>query len=106
MRVADRHGRSLSEVLSEYPDWEMSYWASYYAREPDSGRRVEYMLARFLSTYLSAHSKKGHQPPKPADLFLPDWYRENHQPTASRDDVNMLIELFSESGIPVRVNKR
>lgn len=105
MKIADRHGRPLSEVLSEYPEWELPFWDSYYTREPDAGRRVEFIVARLLSTFIAVNSKKGHKPPRPSDLVIPDWWAENIPRLAAQADVDELVELFSSSGIPIKVKR-
>lgn len=105
MRLADRHGRPLSEVLSDYPEWELPFWASWMAREPDSGRRVEIMVAKLLRTFISANSKKHHKPPDLEDLVIPDWWAEKNHRLSARRDVDALINAFSESNVPIEFKK-
>lgn len=106
MRIADRHGRPLSEVLSEYPAWELPYWASWFAHEPDAGRRVEIAVAQLTRNFIAANSKKGHKPPKIADLIVPDWWAEHNHKRAAQDDIRTLTEAFSDAGIPIKINSR
>lgn len=101
MRIADRLGRPLSYVLSEIPEWEIPYWASWCAREPDAGRRVELAVATLTRNFIAANSKKGHRPPDLSDLVLPDWYVDhNHQKAVKADD-DALTRAFSQAGIRV-----
>ena len=96
MKLADRHGRPLSEVL-DYPAWELPFWAVWMAREPDEGRRVESIFARFFSAYLSAHSKKGKSVPKPAELVWPDYWQETN--SKQSEETKALLKLFADSGL-------
>lgn len=106
MRIADRHGRPLSEVLSEYPAWELPYWASWLAREPDAGRRVEIAVAQLHRSFISANSKKGHKPPKIHELLVPDWWADNNKRRAAQKDIFTLTEAFTDAGIPVIIKSR
>ncbi len=106
MRIADRHGRPLSEVLSEYPEWELPYWSAWYAHEPSDGLRAEYAVAQLTRNFIAANSKKGHSPPAISDLLLPDWWLQNNQKLAAKKDMDTLIAAFSESGIPIKFKSR
>lgn len=105
MRVADRHGRPLSEVLA-YPSWELAYWSVWMSREPDDGARVERILAIFLSQWTGAHIKKGAKPPSPQDLMWPDYWSEQNEKERKKRDVRMMIEQFSAAGAPVKFSER
>lgn len=103
MRLADRHGRPLSEVMA-YSSWEMAYWSVWMSREPADGRRVEWILATFLSQWMGAHMKKGHKPPKPHELIVPDYWAQRNERQANKRNIEALIESFSDAGIPVKFN--
>lgn len=104
MRLADRHGRPLSQVL-DYPAWEMPYWASWITREPSDGHRIEYAVARFFSQWLHANSKKGARIPQAHELTLPDFWSEHalqaHRASAKKD-VNAIVAEFARSGHTIK----
>ena len=105
MRIADRHGKPLTQVLSEYPESELPYWASWYSREPSDGQRIEFAVARFLSQYIAVHSKKGHAAPKPHELITPDWWAEHNRSKAINADNDAITQAFAEAGYRV-ITKR
>lgn len=104
MRLADRHGKPLSQVL-DYPAWELSYWAAWMAREPTDGQRVEFSIANFFSKWLSANSKKGARVPEARDLILPDYWSQKaeqaHQASAALD-VKAIVSEFARAGAIVK----
>jgi len=104
MRVADRHGRPLSQVLSEYPDWEMSYWAAWGHREPTDGAKVEAILARFFSSWIGAHSKKGRKIPSPSELVYPSYWCEQRK--SDNSDSNAITSALMRSGVKIKFGKR
>jgi len=105
MRVADRLGRPLSYVLSEIPDWELPYWQSWCAREPDAGRRVEFAVAQLTRNFIAANSKKGHRPPDLSDLVVPDWYLERNHQKAVEADSDTFTQAFAKAGLRVITKK-
>lgn len=108
MKLADRHGRPVSQVLSEYPGWELNYWAAWMAREPSDGRRVEFAVAHLHSTTIGINSKKGHKVPKAQDLVIPDYWAEQaeieHQ-KAAQQDAHEITRMLMRSGVHVDVNR-
>lgn len=103
MRVADRHGRPLSEVL-EYPAWEMPYWASWYSREPSDGQRAEFAVARFMCSWLGAHTEKGKPKPKVSDCVMEDYWEnkaERDRKTAAKRDFQMMVQELKDAGLNV-----
>jgi hypothetical protein len=106
MKLADRHGRPLSQVLSEYEEWELPYWASWFAHEPSDGKRVEIAIAQLTRNFIASNLKKGRKPPKIDELLIPDWWIENNKRAAARRDINTLTQAFVDSGIPIKINSR
>lgn len=103
MRLADRHGQPLSKILSDYPAWELPYWAVWIAREPTDGQRVEYAVARFFSQWLHANSKKGAAIPPAHELVLQDYWQERQsQKDAAKKDANIIIAEFARTGHSVK----
>ena len=105
MRLADRHGRPLSQVMSEYPAWELGYWASWMRRVPTGDNRVEWQLACFRSQWMSANLKKGHKPPSPQELLLPDWFQNQADiatKKAAKRDIDLMVSEFAKSGTAVQ----
>lgn len=103
MRVADRHGRSLSEVL-DYPAWELPYWAAWISHEPTDGQRIEFAVARFMCQWTAAHMKKGKAPPKPKDFVIRDYWTEQAEldkARAAKRDVDAMIAELKDAGIRV-----
>ena len=104
MRLADRHGKPLSQVL-DYPAWELPYWHVWMAREPTDGQRTEYAIANFFSKWLSANSKKGARIPQPHELMLPDYWNQKagqeHQ-AAAEQDVKAIMAEFARSGAVIK----
>lgn len=85
--MADRHGKSISQVAAEYPAWELPYWSVWLDREPTDGRRIELLLARFLQNYLGAHAKKGKKPPTLDKLIQPSFWSERGQALDQEDQL-------------------
>lgn len=104
MRIADRHGRPLSEVLSDYPAWELPFWASWYSHELSDGHRTEIAVARLTRNFIAANSKKGHQPPDLEDLVIGDWWAEKNRESALRADDDAITRAFRQAGFRVVVN--
>lgn len=105
MRLADRHSRPLSEVLSDYPAWELPYWAVWLSREPTDGQRVEYAVAQFFSNWLSANSKKGARVPQAHELVMRDYWQERaleNQRIAAKRDTNLIIAEFARAGASIK----
>lgn len=108
MKLADRHGRPLSQVMSEYPAWELPYWAVWMSRVPSEGDRLEWQLACFRSQWMSANSKKGANVPKPHELVMVDWFTQKHEAVAKKkqqDDISAMIQAFSSVGLSVNKAK-
>lgn len=106
MRIADRHGRPLSQVASEYPAWELPYWSVWMARTPSDGQRAEVAVARLHQSWLSAHQKKGHQAPPIERLLMPDYWVEHDrrvQDKRAKHDVDVMAKVFKQAGIDVVV---
>ena len=83
MRLADRHGKPLSQVAVEYPDWELAYWSVWFEVEPTDGERVELAIARFFQSWISGHIEKGKPVPKLQDLMLSShWAKQAEDPEA------------------------
>lgn len=104
MRLADRHGKPLSQVAEEYPAWELPYWSVWMAHTPTDGQRVEIAVARLHSQWLGAHMKKGKQPPPPQDLLLPDYWLEHDRRVhlrRSQDDISALTQAFAQAGVEI-----
>ena len=105
MRLADRHGQPLSQVLSDYPAWELPYWAVWISREPTDGQRVEFAVARFMTQWLHANSKKGARVPQAHELVMPDYWNEHaqkEQRAAAKQDVSLLVAEFARAGHAVK----
>lgn len=108
MRLADRHGKPLSQVASEYPAWELPYWSVWMARTPSDGQRVEIAVARLHQSWLSAHSKKGQQAPPIERLLLDDYWVEHDrrvQRKRAQEDVSSLTQMFAQAGIEI-INRK
>ena len=108
MRLADRHGLPLSRVMSEYPAWELPYWAVWMSREPSDGRRIEWAVASLHSTFVSVNSKKGASVPKAQELVIPDYWFERHEKARlvkSKADASALIQAFAKAGCEIRQQK-
>ena len=106
MMMADRHGRPLSEIASEYSEWEIPYWAAWYSREPTDGRRIEFAISRLHANWLGTHMKKGHKPPKPQDLVIPDYWTaeaKRKKQADAKSDADYLVAMFRGAGCTVNV---
>lgn len=104
MRLADRHGRPLSQVASEYPAWELPYWSVWMARTPSDGQRAEIAVARLHQSWLSAHQKKGQQAPPIERLLMPDYWAEHDrkvQRQRAQEDASALTQMFASAGVEV-----
>lgn len=104
MRLADRHGKPLSQVASEYPAWEIPYWSTWLAHTPTGEQRIEFQLAAFRSEWLSAHSKKGAKVPTPDKLLLPDFWDEQDRRAhlrKTKSDVSTIAGVFKQAGLSV-----
>lgn len=108
MRLADRHGRPLSQVLAEYEDWEIPYWQLWMDREPLPGRRVEYVAAQIASNHANMHRKKGARAVKPVDFMIPDYWHQlaeqEHQAKA-KSDSDMITRMFVKSHAKIKYQK-
>lgn len=98
MRLADRHGRPLSQVLAEYPEWEIGFWRVWMAREPSPGQRVEHVNAQIAAIYRNTHLKKGARSSKPMDFMIPDYWAQQDE----KSDCDALIGIFSDAGCQVK----
>lgn len=108
MMLADRHGRPVSEIASEYPDWEIEYWAAWLSREPSDGVRVERAVAYLHSTFIGVNSKKGSTVPKPHELSIPNYWLEKAEANRlakSKEDANALAQAFKDAGCEVHYAK-
>lgn len=109
MQIADRHGKSMSQVASDYPAWELPYWAVWLARVPDDGKRVEVAVARLACNWSNAHRKKGAPMSKPEDHMLKDYFAEKDAAiirARSKDDITAMTNVFMQSGLSIVVKNQ
>lgn len=98
MKLADRHGKPLSQVLAEYPAWELPYWQTYYALDPPPEEKLELIVAKGICLYANANSGKGKRKHTPSDYMYPDMFKKLQE----QDNNDTIRHAFAKAGLEIK----
>lgn len=76
MRLAERLGVSLKQLLSDYTRKELDLWVAWIAKEPSDGQKIEYALANLTMLTFNINSEKQNHRTANDFIYKADWTPE------------------------------